>query len=82
MTDTTSHKMLERVRALLAKADSTNFPEEAETFRAKADELMTRHSISQWAVEQAEAGRSAPIKPERRDFERAWRASKFSSDLR
>jgi hypothetical protein len=81
MTDTTSHKMLERVRALLAKADSTNFPEEAEAFRAKADELMTRHSISQWAIQQAEAGRSAPIKPERRDFERAWRASKHRSDL-
>jgi hypothetical protein len=38
-------KMLERVRALLAKAESTTFPEEAEALSAKAQELMTRHAI-------------------------------------
>ncbi|HCT76125.1 MAG TPA: hypothetical protein DGT23_05915 [Micromonosporaceae bacterium] len=38
-------RMLDRVRALLAKAESTDFPEEAETYSAKAQELMARHSI-------------------------------------
>ncbi|MFZ0666132.1 MAG: DUF2786 domain-containing protein [Acidimicrobiales bacterium] len=36
---------LERVRALLAKAESTPFEEEAEAFTEKAQELMTRYSI-------------------------------------
>lgn len=38
-------KVLGRVRALLAKAESTSFPEEAEALTAKAQELMARHSI-------------------------------------
>ena len=38
-------RMLEKVRALLAKAESTTFPEEAESLSAKAQELMARHAI-------------------------------------
>jgi hypothetical protein len=38
-------RLLVRVRALLAKAESTNFPAEAETFTAGAQALMARHSI-------------------------------------
>src|SRR6266704_2970169 len=38
-------RQLERVRALLAKAESTSFAEEAEAYTAKAQELMARHSI-------------------------------------
>jgi hypothetical protein len=38
-------RMLDRVRALLAKAESTTFPEEAEAYTAKAQELMARYSI-------------------------------------
>lgn len=37
--------LLDRVRALLAKAESTTFASEAEAFTAKAQELMTRHRI-------------------------------------
>lgn len=37
--------LLDRVRALLAKAESTTFDAEAEAFTAKAQELMTRHRI-------------------------------------
>ncbi len=37
--------ILERVRALLAQAESTNYPAEAEVFTAKAHALMTRHAI-------------------------------------
>lgn len=38
-------RVLERVRALLAKAESTTFPEEAEALSSKAQQLMARHSI-------------------------------------
>jgi hypothetical protein len=37
--------MLAKIRALLAKAESTTFPEEAESLSAKAQELMARHRI-------------------------------------
>ena len=45
--DGRSGAMLERVRALLAKAESTTFPEEAEALTAKAHELMARHAIDE-----------------------------------
>ncbi|MEO6628681.1 MAG: DUF2786 domain-containing protein [Aquihabitans sp.] len=38
---------LVRVQGLLAKAESTEFPEEAEALMAKAQELMTRHAIDE-----------------------------------
>jgi hypothetical protein len=38
-------RMLARIRALLAKAEATGYPEEAEALSAKAQELMARHSI-------------------------------------
>jgi hypothetical protein len=38
-------KILSRVRALLAKAESTRFPAEAEALSAKAQELMNRHAF-------------------------------------
>lgn len=37
--------VLARVRALLAKAESTTFPAEAEALTAKAQQLMARHAI-------------------------------------
>ncbi|GAA1549051.1 DUF2786 domain-containing protein [Actinomadura kijaniata] len=40
-------RILGRVRALLAKAESTEFPEEAEALSARAQELMARYSIDQ-----------------------------------
>ncbi|WP_320068109.1 DUF2786 domain-containing protein [Micromonospora sp. RTGN7] len=44
-------RMLDRVRALLAKAESTTFPAEAEALTGKAQELMARHSIDVALVE-------------------------------
>jgi hypothetical protein len=44
-------KILARVRGLLAKAESTDFPEEADAFFAKAQELMSRYSLERAAVE-------------------------------
>ncbi|MFE0516060.1 DUF2786 domain-containing protein [Streptomyces sp. NPDC058964] len=40
-------RMLTRIRALLAKAEATGYPEEAEALSAKAQELMARHSIDE-----------------------------------
>lgn len=40
-------KMMGRISALLAKAESTNFPEEAATYRAKAEELMRTYRIEE-----------------------------------
>ncbi len=41
-------KRLDTIRGLLAKAEATDFPEEAEAFFAKASEL-----ISRWAIDEA-----------------------------
>jgi hypothetical protein len=54
-------RTLDRVRALLAKAESTGYPEEAEAFTAKAQELMARHSID-YALLAARTGlREEPV---------------------
>ena len=53
-------KVLTRVRALLAKAESTQFPEEAEALTAKAQELMARHSIDAALAAAGEARTGRP----------------------
>src|SRR5215210_3052735 len=40
-------RVLSRIRALLAKAEGTEFAAEAEAFTAKAQDLMTRHAIDE-----------------------------------
>ncbi|MFI6815719.1 DUF2786 domain-containing protein [Nonomuraea sp. NPDC050328] len=52
---TADGKTLSRVRALLAKAESTSFEAEAETFTAAAQRLMAKHSIDR-ALLDAHAG--------------------------
>jgi len=49
-------RILGKIRALLAKAESTEFPEEAEALSARAQELMAKYSIDQ-AVLAAQKGR-------------------------
>ena len=49
---------LARVRALLAKAESTGFPQEAEALSARAQEIMARHSIDRALLETDGAGES------------------------
>ncbi|OZD87568.1 hypothetical protein CH260_24140 [Rhodococcus sp. 05-2256-B2] len=44
-------KMLGKIRGLLAKAESTQFPAEAEAFSAKAQDLMTRYAIGHALLE-------------------------------
>ena len=75
-------KKLEQVRALLAKADSTPFEGEADSFRAKADAMMRAYAIEQWQVEQAQAGVNETRKPEVRHFNfEWWYRSQHRSDL-
>ncbi|MFR9795188.1 DUF2786 domain-containing protein [Streptomyces sp. MS06] len=40
-------RALSRIRGLLAKAEATGFPEEAEALTAKAQELMARHAVDE-----------------------------------
>jgi hypothetical protein len=50
-------RMLSRIRALLAKAESTEFAQEAEALSGRAQELMAKYSIDH-ALLAAEAGRA------------------------
>jgi hypothetical protein len=52
-------RVLDRVRGLLAKAESTDFPAEAEAYSAKAQELISRHRIE----EALTAGERAEVVP-------------------
>lgn len=53
-------RMLTRIRALLAKAEATGFPEEAEALTTKAQELMARHSIDEALLAARTHDASAP----------------------
>ncbi len=49
-------KVLERVRALLAKAESSEFAEESAAFTAKAQELMSAHAIDRALIDNRTGG--------------------------
>ncbi|MEU1076722.1 MULTISPECIES: DUF2786 domain-containing protein [unclassified Streptomyces] len=49
-------KTLTRIRGLLAKAEATEFPEEAEALSAKAQELMALHSIDEAVLSEGRQG--------------------------
>ena len=51
--------LLARIRALLAKAESSTFEAEAEAFTAKAQELMARHRIDRALLAEDAPGRLA-----------------------
>ena len=53
-------RMLGRIRALLAKAESTEFPDEAEALTAKAQQLMTQHSIDEALLAASSGSRAEP----------------------
>jgi hypothetical protein len=53
-------KLLAKVRGLLAKAESTTFPEEADALTAKAQELMARHAIDAALLDGAGPGDATP----------------------
>ncbi|MEV7074882.1 DUF2786 domain-containing protein [Streptomyces sp. NPDC093990] len=53
-------RMLGRIRALLAKAEATGFPEEAEALTAKAQELMARHSVDEALLDARAPAKDTP----------------------
>jgi hypothetical protein len=53
--------VLDRVRALLAQAESTTFPAEAEAFTAKAQELIARHAIDSALLAARGTGSGRPV---------------------
>jgi hypothetical protein len=53
-------RMLTRIRALLAKAEATGYPEEAEALTAKAQELMARHSVDEALLDAQAPAPDAP----------------------
>ncbi|MGJ5898026.1 DUF2786 domain-containing protein [Streptomyces niveiscabiei] len=53
-------RTLTRIRALLAKAEATTYPQEAEALTAKAQELMARHSVDEALVDAAAPAPDAP----------------------
>ncbi|HEU5084748.1 MAG TPA: DUF2786 domain-containing protein [Acidimicrobiales bacterium] len=52
--------VLHKVRSLLAKAESTTFPDEAEALSAKAQQLMDRHAIDRAMLAAAGGGDPTP----------------------
>ena len=54
-------QLVDRVRNLLAKAESTEFDAEAEAFTAKAQELITRHAIDTAVLADAADAKERPV---------------------
>ncbi|PWJ55102.1 Protein of unknown function [Quadrisphaera granulorum] len=71
-------KVLAKVRALLAKAESTDYPAEAETFTAAAQSLMARHSIDAalLAASQPDSGQGDGVRCLRLDVEAPYENAK------
>ncbi|HEY1667112.1 MAG TPA: DUF2786 domain-containing protein [Trebonia sp.] len=70
-------RMLSRIRALLTKAESTEYAEEAEALSARAQELMAKYSISQ-ALLAAESGRKDDPAGRRIAVDNPYEAAKVS----
>jgi len=79
MTNEKRDAMMAKIRGLIAKADATDFPAEADTFRKAADALMLRYSISEFELKpEAEQRRSITS----RDVDMAWYlANPWSAEL-
>lgn len=69
-------RVLSRVRALLAKAESTTFEPEAETFTAGAQALMARHSIDAAMLAAAEPGSASTPSARRIGIDRPYEGPK------
>ncbi len=70
--------MLVKVRALLAKAERTEFEHEAEAFTAKAQELMARHSVDEAMLGAARANPTAGAALQRIWLDAPYVRPKFS----
>lgn len=65
-----SEDILRKVRALVAKANSTTFEQEREAFMAKADELMERYAIDQAMLAMADDTKARFVV--RKDMDISW----------
>jgi hypothetical protein len=70
-------RMLSRIRALLAKAEATEYAEEAEALSARAQELMAKYSIGQ-ALLAADSGRKDDPAGRRIAVDNPYEAAKTS----
>jgi hypothetical protein len=61
--------MMRIIQGLLAKAESTTAEGERASFIAKADELMMKHRIELWELQQHQSGRISEREPVIRDFD-------------
>jgi uncharacterized protein DUF2786 len=77
VTSDVDERMLGKIRALLAKAESTEFPEEAEALSARAQELMARYSIDH-ALLAAETGSKDKPQSRRIPVDNPYEAAKLS----
>lgn len=66
----TKEELLVKVRALIAKGNSTEFEEERKLFLAKADELMEKYAISEAMLAQTDEKKSKLVV--RRDMDISW----------
>jgi hypothetical protein len=62
-------KVMERVRGLIAQANDTDSPAEADAFRAKADALMLKYSISRFEISDK---RESASQVDSIDYDMAW----------
>lgn len=69
-------KILAKVTAMLAKADSTEFPEEAKAFRAKAEQFMRQYRIEE---EDLIASDQVSIEPEWMEMDICGRHNPFKN---
>lgn len=77
VADEVDEKMLARVRALLAKAEATDYPDEAEALSEKAQALMVRYSLRD-AVAQHDRGRALVATARRIWIDNPYVAAKVS----
>ena len=59
--DPEEDRLLNRVRALLAKAEASDYPEEAEALSAKAQQLISRHSLHRALADNATTDRPGVV---------------------
>jgi hypothetical protein len=74
---------VDKINALIAKAEASEFPEERDAFLVKADELMVKYAIEEYELDAARvaSGLSSQLKPIIRDIEIPYMALDTASDL-
>jgi hypothetical protein len=69
MVEKTKDDLLDKIQKLMAKAESTEFEAERETFMRAAENLMNKYRIELWEIQQREAGRIQQRDPIVKDFD-------------